>query len=183
MNYEFSGNSCQLRHPRICKYFTTRGACKFAERCAYLHCKPPQDDIIALQKEICIITTRIDSIVKLLEALLKEESSLKPCDCDISNMSTTEIPQLDGNQTLRDDDSMLLELSTSTPSESSTNYFSSTCGTCNLTFVDRTFFNDHNSYQYYCSICEICFKTVEDSHDHEEEFHPGYPGTQPRKSQ
>ena len=105
-------------------------------------------------------------MLKILAVLLKEEeATLRPCDCDISSMSTTNIPQLDGNQTLQDDDSILLESLTGPSSGSSTDYFTSICETCNLTLRDRGFFYDHNSYQYYCSTYEIFFKTIEDSND------------------
>jgi hypothetical protein len=36
-NSQCNSNTCLLRHPRVCKYFSNYQRCKFAEQCAYLH--------------------------------------------------------------------------------------------------------------------------------------------------
>ena len=32
-----SNDSCQLRHPRVCKYYSSYGACIYSDNCAYSH--------------------------------------------------------------------------------------------------------------------------------------------------
>ena len=36
-NNQYNSNTCLLRNPRVCKYFSNFQRCKFAEQCAYLH--------------------------------------------------------------------------------------------------------------------------------------------------
>ena len=60
--------SCNLRHPRTCRYFILNGTCKFGEMCAYTHKETKQDILImSLQKELKATKDKVDS----LEVLLK----------------------------------------------------------------------------------------------------------------
>ena len=163
-----AGDGCQLRHPRVCKYFSTLGVCRFKHHCAYLHTEYLHNDILALKEEIRILSIRIEHVVKELEDLkgLHQHSLVSP----------TEIPQLDGNQSIQIRDTSLLSnarvISSPEPPP--------ICRICDMDFPERDHYLDHDSYQYCCVICGICFRTEDDAKSHEEEFHPEYPGIQPR---
>ena len=162
---------CQLRHPRACRYFATLGACKFGGRCAYLHSNPLNDEIISLQQQVCNLTARIDQIFRILEDISKKEVS------PISQQHEASIiPQFDGNVTLQED----TENYVNSPLSQDKSLF--TCGICDFTFPDPDDFKEHSGFMYFCSICDICFKTEEAGNDHVEEFHPGYPGIELRRS-
>ena len=57
---ECESRKCNKRHPRLCKYFSERGFCKYGSSCRFDH-KPPK---------------YIRSIVSRLEALEKENLKL-----------------------------------------------------------------------------------------------------------
>ena len=48
-NNQCSMVTCLYRHPRVCRYFTNFGRCKFEDSCAYLHKR--EDKISELRKE------------------------------------------------------------------------------------------------------------------------------------
>ena len=56
--------NCLLRHPRVCKFFSNFGRCKFSDSCAYLHNfdKNVDDKISELESEIQKIKTKIKEV-------------------------------------------------------------------------------------------------------------------------
>ena len=110
--------------------------------------------------------------MNILEELRIKEQILSPLELNLVAEPIAEIPQLDGNQEVHS--SSLLDEPYEPPP-------SSTCKTCKMSFRDLDWFTEHNAYEYCCSICEICFQTKEDVIEHEEEFHPVYPGVKLRQ--
>ena len=47
--------TCQLRHPKVCKFFSVHNTCKFGEHCAYQH-------KITLNVKINLLITKISTL-------------------------------------------------------------------------------------------------------------------------
>ena len=166
--------TCDERHPRICRYHSLYGTCKFNSHCAYLHKRPYDSEIEDLRRKLNAVQQEVVILVKLIEDLqtkssqMIESKSSEYSTSSYQNISTPPvIPQIDGNVTTQDDDT-----SPTPPSFE--------CEICDLDFPTTDSYNEHNAYGYCCTICGIYFSTERDGNCHEEELHPEYPGIQPR---
>ena len=156
------------RHPRICQYFSLYGNCKYENHCAYIHELPCKSEIDTLRRELSLVKQEVDILVQKIKALDFENLDNHLVNTD-PTMSTSVIGQLDGNNSLQDN------------SHTSVLSNGPECEICNLVFRDPRDFNEHFTYEYICSICDICFKAESDAYCHEKEFHPEYPGVQLRR--
>ena len=69
-NHQCADRTCVLRHPRVCKYFSNLGSCKFNSACAYLHTSDlHKEEISRLKAEIQKLEDKINSIDVKLSAL------------------------------------------------------------------------------------------------------------------
>ena len=66
--------SCDLRHPKKCKYYETNKYCKFNELCKYAHFKPVSEEII---QNRTIFDSNTQSHKEILAAKLNEIEELK----------------------------------------------------------------------------------------------------------
>ena len=65
--YDCEKRVCQLRHPALCKYFTTYGNCKFGEYCSFEHTKKDDDnhnsvEIETLREEIIVLKQKVKDL-------------------------------------------------------------------------------------------------------------------------
>ena len=101
-------------------------------------------------------------------------SLLKSRDLNLNvnaNLSTDCIPQIDGlDRTFEDERSLSVPVSASTLPSPDTSEFK--CDTCNQTFTNADDFIEHDSYQFCCDECGICYRTQIESHFHELQVHP-----------
>ena len=119
------------------------------------------------------ILDKMELIQKALNELTTCESSTNlasetPSEFVSSSLlETSNIPQVDG-----------LEWCSPDPVPKR-KYFP--CQSCSLVFHSIEDLKWHDSYQFYCDICTICFATKKDLNEHEEEFHPGFYSTHIRR--
>ena len=70
-----SCKSCQLRHPKRCRYFFLNGSCKFGVNCAYRHENSPEKiKIDDLERKL---NEAIEKIENLKEIVLELKSELE----------------------------------------------------------------------------------------------------------
>ena len=66
--------NCNLRHPKVCRYFRDYYFCKFGEYCCLKHLQPEHNDTIAnLVKENENIKLKLEKVEEKLNLLDKEE--------------------------------------------------------------------------------------------------------------
>ena len=148
-----SGDSCQLRHPRACRYYNSNGACKYLDKCAYSHKNLLFDEVTSIKRDMAQIVEKLELIQRALEKLtscasstdLAEESPSKSISSSQLETSLTQIPQVDGLEPCPPDP---------VPKRK---YFP--CQSCSLVFHSIEDLKWHDSYQFYCDICTICFAT------------------------
>ena len=149
--------------------------------CAYKHESPVLDEIRSISKEMTELAAKIKLVQEAIDVLLdfkrSDAESLPPS----SPVGSSEILQIDGNLTLNEDD-IILKTDASMNPRPSQKYLSFTCETCGMSFSEYDVFTEHDGYQYCCAICEICFETKVAANEHEEDFHPEYPGIEQRHS-
>ena len=71
-----TNNMCYLRNPRICKYYSALGRCKFGDSCLYLHTSrflTLENDISNLKSEIMELKRKNTELATLVNKLNKEE--------------------------------------------------------------------------------------------------------------
>ena len=92
--YKCMVEDCTFWHPRLCKFFTQFGRCKFGSQCSYLHPveKSSDDEIKALKQEIQIlglkieemenVALRLNHLEEIIESLcfVMEKHSSEVCD-------------------------------------------------------------------------------------------------------
>ena len=95
-------DSCQLRHPRTCKYYSSYGACKYADNCAYSHKNLLLDEVNSIKRDMAQILDKMELIQKALNELTAFESSTNLAletpskSVSPSLLETSNIPQVDG---------------------------------------------------------------------------------------
>ena len=69
--------TCHKRHPKVCRYYSISGSCKFQETCSYLH-KHEQNEkkelvkeIENLKEDINVLTIKVDKLKEALTSLSK----------------------------------------------------------------------------------------------------------------
>ena len=174
-----SSESCLLRHPRLCRFFSLTGTCKFGSDCAYRHTNLIQEEIAAiklkideLSKKIAVVLTAIENVndsaprvscrgsVDLSTLPIAQSSSLIACDHGDA------IPQLDGN--------VMLENSTSSEVQPKS-YQKKTLNDSlkDVSYdhaVDIGTFNEDFTAGKLCKFCETEFKTLSDFLSHMRRF-------------
>ena len=68
---ECTGNNCERRHPKPCKYFSIYKRCKFGEYCAYEH----ESAVDPVMYKIQALNTKLDQLK--IEINLKNDEILK----------------------------------------------------------------------------------------------------------
>ena len=158
-----SNDSCQLRHPTPCRYFSLYGSCKFADKCAYRHENLLLEELRLVKNEVVQITSKLELVQKALDNLPRVYSTSIANDESASSFTTSsmpstsppfQIPQVDGC--------------------SDSKFKRYPCQSCSLVFHSAEDLQFHDSYKFYCDICTICFATKKDLNVHEEDFHPGF---------
>ena len=69
---------CHKRHPKLCRYFTVSGFCKFNQNCSYLHITSIKDQTSQLETEVVNLKLEILSLynhVSELRSIVKRFSS------------------------------------------------------------------------------------------------------------
>ena len=76
---ECTNNECRYRHPRLCKYFSRFGHCKFAEGCAYSHSIDNKSmKIEELEKEVTELKEDMKKLkIELTDKMEKEVGEVK----------------------------------------------------------------------------------------------------------
>ena len=176
--------NCNKRHPKLCRYFMFSGQCKFKESCSFLHKSNSYiEKSVELEKEVKELGTEVRNIkqqVHFLESSLKQllnstssknsslaanTSTLKPTNSIITTVQSNKannIQESDGDQ-IPQLDGLVQDLCSPDP------VFR--CETCDKTFVSETDFKNHDSFQFCCDDCGICFSTQLAAHFHELEEH------------
>ena len=63
-----SGQDCEMRHPRPCRFYSLYGSCKFGDDCEYLHKATESDAAVELENRIVAAEERIRALDNLLKA-------------------------------------------------------------------------------------------------------------------
>ena len=94
-----SSDSCQLRHPSNCRFFTLYGSCKYGIKCAYRHDSSFIDQLRIMNKNIEELATRLSRVEEAIKSfdLLPTSASTLETEPILSDAS---ISQLDGNLSL-----------------------------------------------------------------------------------
>ena len=76
---ECTNIECSYRHPRLCKYFSRFGHCKFAEGCAYSHIMEKRSEKVAeLEKELNELKEEMTKMKQAMsENMEKEVNDIK----------------------------------------------------------------------------------------------------------
>ena len=170
---------CRKRHPKLCRFFAIFGSCKFNESCSYLHKHERNEENEKLKKEIkklkddiVLLTTEVNKLKQDITSLSKS-SFIKPVPdptpaLDIISPSNTSsslcfdtIPQLDGLQE---------EYIYDGPQQ--TYQHPLRCETCGIVFPNTNEFKEHDSLQFCCDDCGICYATKLEADFHELKVHP-----------
>ena len=168
-NFPCVTTKCSKRHPKVCKFFSISGSCRFKESCSYLHKRVENDKIYALNKEVEKLKEDIEllttEVKKLQESLSKSVSKPSIAFDNASTSSTTScldaIPQLDG---LHQD--FIHDL----PHQTSQQPLQ--CETCGKVFRNSDEFKKHDSLQFCCDDCGICYATQLQADLHVLQVHP-----------
>ena len=175
---------CKKRHPKVCRYFSISGSCKFNKNCSYLHKHGQNNTTDELQKEIenlkediKLLTTEVK---KLKEVILSFDKPSYPRSVPKTSVALTNtslastslclspmhnnldvIPMLDGPQHEQIDD--LHNLTSQKPFQ---------CETCKQTFQTSDEYKKHDTLQFCCDDCGICYETKLESDLHVLKVHP-----------
>ena len=88
-----SQDTCRKRHPKVCRYFTLFGACKFRDNCSFLHLTPPAIRLSKLEEEIKHLQGLIASISEEVIGINTKAAALESSQRSCYNEG---IPQVDG---------------------------------------------------------------------------------------
>ena len=186
-----TNNMCFLRHPRICKYYSEFGRCKFGDSCLYLHTNrflTLENDIGILKSEIEELKRKNTELENLVNKLNREElqkldkratrntsgpvllnySSATTIPSTLTNVnlaflseSNQQIPQLDGGL---HQDSGCVSVSLQHQIQ---------CESCHEIFDSQDDLTNHiEKYEYTCEDCELCFLSEYEHDIHEHAVHP-----------
>ena len=93
MHTQWTMETCVKTHPRMCKYFTNFGKCKFSDSCAYIHINKTQ----ALNDKIVKQKVDLENEIKQLRAEIEDLAiqvsdlkSLVSLNCDSQSQKTIE---------------------------------------------------------------------------------------------
>ena len=183
-----NNQSCNRRHPKVCRYFLFTGKCKFNEHCSYLHkhvtsmsTAANEKEIAKLRKDIQSLSEQINEMKQLLDSfsiiskpkasntskLSTESSSFSITQTDQENLVTWDrdrIPQLDGQQ------DELVHSQELQAQPMSKDLFQ--CETCQKIFDSESEFMKHDEMQFCCDDCNICYLTQLESDLHALKVHP-----------
>ena len=81
-------SDCELRHPKLCRYFAQYNYCMFGEYCKFKHSETRSSGI---DKEIEKLKSEIDKLGKIIDAKDKE---IKSKDIEIRKLSTADTVKL-----------------------------------------------------------------------------------------
>ena len=181
--------TCMKRHPKLCKYFSMSGLCKFKQTCSFLHFQPGReelktqeieieklnDEVEALKKQVSDLKAAIDEILNSEKVLITNQTILSSNPSsnvtvvsskysnNISVSSDDKIPQLDGAVSM--ESSSFQDLP-----EKSTRF---QCETCLTFFMSKHLLDEHNDdHNFCCDDCYICYKSQEEADLHELAVHP-----------
>ena len=166
-----SGN-CEKRHPKICRFYSLYGSCKFDIKCACVHRQPLQSEIDVLRQELRAVNEKMKyfedqlknlEVCKLSETLsenrnsLYEDPAINSCvnlntlssssevnnDYNSQGILNCTIPQYDGTI-----DSSVVESNGLILTR--TKY----CEFCDEDFMNKKDFSDHMQlYNFLCNNC------------------------------
>ena len=174
-NYPCPTKTCNKRHPKICRYFSLTGACKFNKNCSFLHrhrentkIDDLEKDVKKLKEEIEALTTEVSLLKKNIHTLSKSSQSIESDpstslkttsnstisvtalkSTDFSNPDT--IPQLDG---LQQEPQYQYQLQQAQNTSQNLQ-----CETCRQVFHNSEDFKEHDALQFCCDDCGICCAT------------------------
>ena len=194
-NTQCSMVTCIYRHPRVCRYFSNFGRCKFSDSCSYLH--EIDDKISELRseqgKEIEKLRQEVEELHKQVEDLRNQisnqanfqsqaalvKSSINSNCSSITMVKSYHsnpqaklgpvIPQLDGTMNSFPPSNNTIPFETQNqPADVALK-----CETCHKTFETEEQFHEHDAaHQFCCDECFICFTTKVMADLHELEEHP-----------
>ena len=177
-NFPCMKEDCNKRHPKLCRYFTVSGFCKFNEQCSYLHMTSNIELKSQLEKEVAKLKQEIKSLYDHVSELRSIVNRLSTSSRDSSATSrsitstitaTVPTPALCTNLGYRPENSIpQLDGGACTP-RSDVDF---KCETCQKTFEDEDEFKLHDSFQFCCDECSICFSSQIAAHLHELDAHP-----------
>ena len=175
--------TCSKRHPKVCRFFSISGSCKFNSSCSYLHkhghnekMKEVEKEVVKLKEEIKLLTTEVDKLKEIISSLsiasssksvtLKNHPTPRSDSFSITPLNEADfspppnlddvIPQLDGLQQ---------------------EYVSSLhqpfqCETCHKVFPNSEEYKKHDALQFCCDDCGICYATQIQADLHVLQVHP-----------
>ena len=172
--------TCHKRHPKVCRYYSISGSCKFQETCSYLHKheqnekKELEKEIENLKEDIHVLTIKGDELKEVLTSLSKVSFSKPVPDSSVASkntlISTTPIsltPSLDAIPQL---DGLQQELGHHLPQETFSEPLM--CETCQKVFKSTDEYNEHDKLQFCCDDCGICYSTQVQADLHVLQVHP-----------
>lgn len=184
--------TCPKRHPKLCKYFTLSGFCKFQENCSYLHLINNQELKTQLEAEVANLRKEIQSLYKHVNELAKVVNNLSTQSKNSSSVDFFFNPAIPSASNSSNSSTLTLAMSTTVkksslpyPQENENipqldgdqsppcTYLPFKCETCEKVFTTEAEFREHDSFQFCCDECLICFSTQVAAHLHELEVHPG----------
>ena len=165
-NFPCTTTTCSKRHPKICRFFSIYGRCKFNDSCSYLHKHGDiektgqlEKEIENLKAEIKLLITVVDNLKDMISSLSKALNptpvtfkspsvsdtslSLTPLNnVDISPPFSNVIPQLDG-----------LQQEFVYHSSQQTSQQLLQCETCKKVFQTSEEYKKHDAFQFCCDDC------------------------------
>ena len=186
-SFPCSKTTCSKRHPKVCRFFSISGSCKFNDSCSYLHkhghsekTKELEKELENLKEEIKILTKEVDNLKEVISSLSKASSppnsvtlekppiskstsfSLTPLNkANIPPPNLDVIPQLDGLQQ---------EVVHTLPQYTSQQPLK--CETCQTVFQNSKDYEEHDALQFCCDDCGICYATQLQADFHVLQVHP-----------
>ena len=181
--------SCTKRHPRLCKYFALSGQCKFNQECSFLHMASPKE--VEQKRELKKLSDEVESLRKqvvALKSVVESFTSHDPNPAPVpfqSQASATALPISVSRSIIVTTVESTLDSSieNSLPQidgamNSPTNSFPVNsaplpqCDTCHAIFESVEDFKEHDTAQFCCDDCGICYRTQEAADLHTLELHP-----------
>ena len=178
--------SCNLRHPRPCKFYMNFGRCKFGTDCLYLHIEKSsqiEEDIRSIKVQLSEVKTKLIDLEKLIrksciescevsrETLQVCSSAIGTSDAAFAPPITTLLSVIPSNQSISSQFGGCIpqldgcvKLKDTVPIQ---------CDTCQEVFEDQQHLEQHvEKYEFACEDCNLCFLSQFEYDLHEYAEHP-----------
>ena len=169
-----NSKTCNKRHPRMCKMFAHKNACRFNQDCAYSHsmenkvsCK--EKDNHKVQQQIEDIERIIQFMVDKIENLEAEVQNIKKSEEIVTNdkvtIQTKQVEKLKKRETVKSASDKSNIVTPKEPMTEKAEVVSHVkvfkCDECDFTSTKKSIFTKHKSKHNSCVRCDKCGENLD----------------------